>query len=218
MELSTILNERHSARWFKEDQIDRSKIEAIVKAAQHAPSWINSQTPKAVVAMGTTLKQIRAEHASLNHDEQTPSAPYLPYKPVPEWDARSQKNMKGWFASRAAVLGDDWSAKLGQAGDALYNAQAVVYFILPKDFSQWSLIDLGSFMENMILAAHDEGLASIPAYQYVLYPDHLAKHLGLADDEVAVMGLGLGYRDDQAAVNESQSTRAATDEILRILD
>lgn len=61
MELNDAINGRRSIRFFKEGSIDESQINAIISAANKAPSWKNSQTPRYYVATSEEgMNKVRA--------------------------------------------------------------------------------------------------------------------------------------------------------------
>ena len=57
MELTKCINERRSIRKYKEHKITREEIEEMIKAAQMAPSWKNSQTARFFVALSDEYKE-----------------------------------------------------------------------------------------------------------------------------------------------------------------
>ena len=55
MELIKAIYERRSIRKYKEHQMTENEVLEIIKAAQMAPSWKNSQTPRYFVALRLRL-------------------------------------------------------------------------------------------------------------------------------------------------------------------
>ena len=56
MELTKAIYERRSIRKYKDADISREEIEELIKAAQMAPSWKNSQTARFFVAHSKEYK------------------------------------------------------------------------------------------------------------------------------------------------------------------
>ena len=92
----------------------------------------------------------------------------------------------------------------------------MVYLTLPKGYSPWFLYDLGAFGENIILGASDQGIASMTAYQFVKYPQMLRQQPAISDQEDIIIGIGLGYRDTTAMVNQITASRMDLNKILTI--
>ena len=102
----------------------------------------------------------------------------------------------------------------GQISNDLFNAPVVAFlFLTIEEFNPWSAYDLGAFGENLMLAASDAGLASLPAFEFVKYPDTLRKYLPVPDKDLIGMGIGLGYASDKK-VNDFHSSRAPLDEMM----
>lgn len=210
MEFEQVLRNRHSVRKFTDQAIPLDELRQIIRDAQLAPSWVNSQPYHVHLVVGETLEKVRREQFKLEQ-KGVKGHSDLPVMSRKEWSEQAQKNMAEWTQG----LGD--VAKLmGPSAAKLYNAQAVIYLTLPKGYSSWSLYDLGAFGNNIILGACDRGLASMTAYQFVKYPSMLRKQLNISDEEEIIIGIGLGYRDDTAAVNEITSSRVDLEKILTI--
>lgn len=64
MELTTAMKNRRSIRTYKEGKtVDKSTVEALIQAAQLAPSWKNSQTARYYAILSTEKIQEVAEQA-----------------------------------------------------------------------------------------------------------------------------------------------------------
>ncbi|MBF7121736.1 nitroreductase family protein [Pediococcus pentosaceus] len=124
--------------------------------------------------------------------------------------------MAEWSRGIPTVLGDNWQETLGEEANQLYNAQAVVYLTLPKGYTPWSLFDLGAFSQNILLVTTEQGIGSIVAYNFVKYPQILREELNIPSDKEIIVGIGLGFEDEQAQVNRITSKRMGTESILKI--
>ena len=59
MELQTAIESRRSVREYVARPVEKEKLVAILEAAQLAPTWKNSQTPRYYVAAGEALPAVR---------------------------------------------------------------------------------------------------------------------------------------------------------------
>lgn len=217
MEVNKALTTRKAIRKFTDQQVTRTDIETLVQLAQTTPTWVNSQSQRVYVAMGDTLSSIR----TAQHDLVTSNAPLnsdLPMGHRSDWSTIAQQNMQDWNAGLVKTLGSDFRAKIDQEAANLYNSQAVVYLALTKGYSPWALYDLGAFGQSLMLAAQERGIDTMPAYQFIKYPQMLRKHLSVTPDEDLILGIGLGYRDTEAPVNQITAERMPLDTILTIQD
>ncbi|WP_315582986.1 nitroreductase [Actinomyces viscosus] len=211
MEFSQVVAERHSVRDFTDRPVSSEDLVDIVRTAQRAPSWVNSQPWRVYAATGSTLETIKNRHAADVAAGRKGSAE-LPVKARSLWSQRTQANM--------AALGEQIGAELGEGAQEfqasqgrLFNAQAVLYVTIPVDSTLWSFHDLGAFTAMLALAAADKGLGSINAYQLVMYPDEVRQTMGIGADETLAVGIALGYAADSALAGFSPS-RVEVDQIL----
>ena len=60
MEFSQVVANRHSVRDFTDEPVSREDLVDVVRTAQQAPSWVNSQPWRVYAATGATLAGIRS--------------------------------------------------------------------------------------------------------------------------------------------------------------
>ena len=66
-----------------------------------------------------------------------------------------------------------------------------------------------------MLSAKSYGIDSIPAYQVVKFPDVLRKFLNIPEEEDIIIGIALGYEEDDI-VNKFRSARLPLEEVCHI--
>ena len=217
MEYSEVVANRVSIRWFKDEPLPKETLREIVEEAAQAPSWVNSQPWQVYIATGETLKAIKEEHLRLSKAEEDPN-PVLEPLSREHWAPRQQQNMADMYAGIMQFLadrgmsGDDFTI----ANTSLFNAPAIAYLAIANGSSAWSVMDLGGLSYGLMLAAANRGIDSIPAYEFVRYPQHLAEHLHVADGYSVVMGVGLGIRANDA-INDWRCGRLPFEEYAQIL-
>lgn len=216
MEFTTVNRERHSVRDFSTRQVSLDKIRQIVKAAQQAPSWVNSQPWKVYVATGKTLKKIK--QMSQNQDNnQVKGQPDLAVMAREDWAQVPQANMKAWGRQIVSYFDSYDEAHSTMSGLAyqLNNAPAIAYITIPQQAPDWAIFDAGAFAQTMMLAAKNLAIDSIPTYNSVRFPQKLRKIMNIPRDERLVIGIELGYAE-KTKINHYRSTRQPLDEILKI--
>lgn len=211
MELNEAMKARHSVRRFTDQKVDLVTIKDILKEAQSAPSWVNSQPYKIYLATGASLERIRQQYEQLSQKGEKGN-PDLHVMSRKLWSKQGRENMATWTTG----LSQEQSAAMGEESARLYNAPAILFMTLPKGYSGWSLYDLGAFDENIVLGATDRGIGSMTAYQLIKYPAVLRKELAIPADEDIIIGIALGYEDRDAVVNSIESTRMNLDDILSV--
>lgn len=215
MEFNELIKNRKSTRAFTDQKIALDDLKSIIKAAQMSPSWVNSQPVRVEIATGDTLEKIRKEHGDINRNPDLHTKSDIPFVAAKEWDLDSQNNMKAKNDFDIQNVGEHVKDLKGEQGSKLFNAPAVVYLTLPDGYNEWSLFDTGSFAETIILAAKDKGIDSIPAFEFVKYADLLRDNLNFKNRKF-IIGIGLGYRDEDHPINQIHGNRMALDDILNI--
>lgn len=214
----SILRTRHSARSFQDKPVDEALIREIIADAHQAPSWCNSQPWKAYVLTGEAAKKIVQTHHD-NHLNGTKAwADIEPPQLLPEsWTAENWENI--WTFWTAADTCPGQSDRLGLIDGCTwdFHSPAIVYITIPKISTFYQAYDAGAFGYGVCLAAHERGLSSIPAYEFVRFPQEVRAAIDIPEDEAIFMGIGIGYADD-AEINSLYKTngRAPLDNILKI--
>ncbi|MCB2425950.1 nitroreductase, partial [Methylophaga pinxianii] len=88
-------------------------------------------------------------------------------------------------------------------------------FFLAAEMQTGSFLDLGMFIQNLMLAAQEKGLATCPQAALAEYPEPVKKILGYPADTVLVCGMALGYEDKDAAVNQYRTAREQVNAFTR---
>jgi len=214
MDFIDVINKRHSVRDFKKDEISEDKLIEIIKLAERAPSWENSQPWNVYIATGKTLDDITEVWIGKN-EEKIKGYPDMSTGHRTYFSERGQKNMQDFMDGIADFIDDEGNAYFMDQQHLLFNAPAIVYLTIPKGYMNYSIYDLGGFGLMLMLAATELGIDSIPAYELIKYPDVLREHMDIPEDEDIIMGIALGYEADNK-INEFKAPRLDIDEILKI--
>ncbi len=102
-----------------------------------------------------------------------------------------------------------------------YGAPCVIYicidraFYFQEEINAWLLFDCGLVAENIMLLATDYGLGPVAQAQAVQYPDVLRKALGIADSKLIVLGIAIGYPDEEDPINQFRTERETLDSVAK---
>ncbi len=64
-----------------------------------------------------------------------------------------------------------------------------------------SWLDMGMFLQSVMVAARGEGLETCPQAAFCNYHARIRELLDIPGDEVVICGMALGYADPDAKVN-----------------
>ena len=85
---------------------------------------------------------------------------------------------------------------------------------LNGQMSYWRVIDVGSLVQTICLAALEFGLGTCIAGQVIQYPDVVRKYAGIPESKRMVIGLTIGYPDWDHPANKLESTRDPLENVV----
>lgn len=214
MNVTQALNARRSIRAFLPNPVEKEKLIALVTAAVRTPSWGNSQPWEVFIATGDTLDRIKEGYRE-RYAKKSTAVQEIPH-PV-EWPEAVKKRQKQLRPDMVRDCGDAVE-QFGLLNRTLFNAPAVLYICMDKILSPWSLYDIGAYSQSLMLAALEQGLSTIPAIMLVHYPDVLRKELNIPDNLTIVMGIAIGYADEENKINNFISGRSPLSETVHFSD
>jgi nitroreductase len=214
--VSEAMLKRHSCRAFLDRPVESGKIERILKIASRAPSGANMQPWRvAVVSGGTKLRIAREMEAQFRGG--TPGHPDYRYYPE-HWSEPYQSRRFACGMQLYSALGierEDKERRMEQwiANYHSFGAPVVLYFYMESHLEAGSYMDLGMFLQSVMLAAIEEGLATCPQEALAEYPEIVKQALGIGDGFVLLCGMALGYEDTSAPINHYRTPRVGLDEL-----
>jgi nitroreductase len=212
--LSDALSERRSIRAFKPDPVPLALVREVLEAASRAPSGTNIQPWKVHVAAGAVRDRLVRE--VLAHRETDPPDRHAEF---PRMGKRQEP-----YATRMRTLGKamyglleipkgDPAANWRQWGRnfEFFDAPVGLIFTIDKALDRMSYVDVGMFMQSLMLAAAARGLGTCAQGAWNNYWSVTRRVLDVPDDEWIICGMSLGWPDETAPVNSLIAEREAVD-------
>lgn len=204
MHVHQAINSRKSVRRFLPDKVTKETIAAILQIASRAPSGSNIQPWRVHVVTGNIKQQI--SEAVLTAAKQGEVCPQYQYYPEQWFEPYSTRRRQvGWalYAS-LGIKREDKQARTEQMlrNFLFFDAPVGLFFTLDKRMATGSYLDLGIFIENVVLAARGYGLDTCIQAAFANYPQAISPYLPIAEDDIIVCGLALGYEDTNAPENQ----------------
>ncbi|MFP3891623.1 nitroreductase [uncultured Ralstonia sp.] len=218
------ITSRRSIRAFLPTPIARADIEAILDVARRAPSGSNTQPWRVYVLTGESKARLSEAIAdAYDHPEvdtlHREEYPYYPRTWVDPYQSRRRK--VGWDLYGLLGIGRAEKSRM-HAQHArnfrFFDAPVGLIFTIDRVMEQGSWLDYGMFLEAVMVAARGRGLDTCPQAAFTQFHRIIAQHLALADEEMVVCGMSLGYADPNAAENALVTERAPVAEFTRFLD
>ena len=215
---TTAVQTRRSLRAFTDQSVDDETIRQILNTAARAPSGTNIQPWHVYVLTGEARDSL-CDHVCEAFDEDasahTGEVPYYP---------------ETWFEpyiSRRRKIGWDLYSLLGiKKGERekthaqhrrnfrFFDAPVGLMFTIHRDLSTGSWMDYGMFLQNIMILAREAGLHTCPQAAWSDFHKVIRPELGLADEEIVVCGMALGFADESAIENTLVSEREPLDNFV----
>ena len=89
-----------------------------------------------------------------------------------------------------------------------FGAPVGLFFTMDRRFEYGSWLDVGMFMQNVMVLARGYGLETCPQAAWIYHGPATRKALGIPDDEILISGMALGYPDWSTPENKLVTERA----------
>ena len=228
LSVDAAITSRMSVRSFTQQTVDREAIEQILQVASRAPSGTNCQPWKVYVLQGasrsTLVEQVCATHDAIRANpalaaEYAEEYDYYPQRWVSPYIDRRREN--GWGLYGLLGIGKADKDKMHQQHQRNYHffdAPVGLMFTIDRVMGRGSLVDYGSFLQNIMVAACGHGLHTCPQAAWNGFSKIILPHIGAGPDEMLVCGMALGYADETAVVNTFHTPRVPVQDFTTWLD
>ena len=210
MNITQAITLRHSVRAFTDQVVNQQQIEQLLTTASQAPSGANTQPWQVAVVTGKTKHDLQdsLQHAFKTGLKQQPDYQYYPIEWQPPYLTRRRECGLQLYHSLNINKGDTERCQAQWAANyRAFDAPVMLLFFMDVAMQTGSYLDYGMFLQSVMLAAMDQGLASCPQAALAEYPELVRKTLGYPNDKVVICGLALGYEDTTASVNNYRTPR-----------
>jgi nitroreductase len=199
---------RRSVRAFRSDEIPEETLRRIFEEAQRAPSWCNIQPWRAWVASGET--RARLTEGLVTEAKTGAPHPDIPFPieyPEP-YGARRKECGGALYRAMGIERGDTAGRQAAWLRNFVaFDAPHVAIVGIDRCFDVYAAIDVGCWLESVLLVATSLGVATCAQASLAVYPSVARRVLGIGDDVRIVFGIGLGYEDEEAAANRCRTSR-----------
>lgn len=216
MDAIEAINDRRSVRAFKPDPVPRETLTAIMRAALQAPSWENSQPWEFAVLGGEAMRNFRTVVMAMMKAGERPRLDIPWPKLSGRYLERAKEDGRNLFRElgiskddKEAVIG--WRLSMARFFDA---PNGVVVYV-DSSLGQWSLVDVGIALQNLMLAAWHYGVGTCALAAAVLYPDVLRSLLDIPDSKRIVVGVAVGYPDLSSPMAGFRANRDPVEAMVR---
>ncbi|WP_018262222.1 nitroreductase [Methylobacterium sp. WSM2598] len=210
--LDGVMKGRFATRFYADRPVPYATVRDILEAARYAPSGANIQPWRVQVLAGAAKTEIcrdilvtHATEAAHHVSEYTYYAPNLPDL----YHSRKQAFGRVFYGS-LGIAQDNAPGRAAQTAKnyEFFGAPVGLIFTIDRRLEKGSWLDLGMFLQNVMLAAKVRGLDTCPQETLAKYHRVLRRHLPIAPEDIVVCGMALGVCDAAAAARRRVMERA----------
>lgn len=204
---------RRSVRAFLPTPVSRQEVEEILRVASRAPSGTNAQPWKVYALSGQRRQELSAAILAVYNDPQAAAAHTEEYDYYPrQWVSPflERRRKVGWdlYGLLGIKKGDQARMHAQHARNyEFFGAPVGLIFTIERVMGQGSLMDYGMFLQNIMIAARARRLDTCPQAAFLPFHRIIRRLLDIAEREMVVCGMALGYADPRAIENRLLTER-----------
>ena len=210
MNVIEALQQRKSVRAFLDKEVEEYKINVILTAASHAPSGTNTQPWQVSVVTGETKQKLQKqiERNFREGDKGKADYHYYPEEWIEPYKSRRIAcGIQMYSALKIEREDKQRQMNLWAANYRAFDAPVMLLFFMDICMQKGSFMDYGMFLQSIMVAAVEQGLATCPQASLADYPEIIKTALDYPQNTVLLCGMSLGYEDKNALVNSYRTPR-----------
>jgi len=212
---------RRSIRGFKPDPVPLELIKEILTMAMRSPSSMNTQPWNFTVVTGEPLNLIRAGNTERNMAGVPHSREFRTGTAFEGVHRERQIGVAKQLFSAMGIARDDAPARLDWVlrGFRQFDAPVCVIITYDKTLSgsDDTPFDCGAVSTALVNAAWSRGLGAVINSQGIMQSPVVREHAGIADDQVIMKAIAIGWPEESFPANAVVSERTSVEEAARFV-
>ena len=212
---------RRSIRGYQQKPVPKQLIEEILELAMRAPSSMNTQPWNFTILTGAQLDKIRAGNTERNLAGVPHSREFRIGKAFEGQHRERQVGVaKQLFAAMGIAREDaearqDWVLR----GFRQFDAPVCVIITYDRELadSDDTAFDCGAVTTALVNAAWSRGLGAVINSQGIMQSPVVREHAGIAEDQVIMKAVAIGWPDDTFPANAVVSERKSVADAARFI-
>jgi nitroreductase len=219
MEVERALRVRRSVRGFLPKPIPSEVLARIFEQAQLAPSWCNIQPWRVWVTSGERTARLKAKLTeAASRGMPQPEVEFPIDYPEP-YNTRRRECGAALYGAMS-IARDDKAGRYAawMRNYVAFDAPHVAIVGIDRRFGLYAALDVGCWLEALLLCATSEGVSTCAQASLSGYPAITREELGIPDEIVILFGIALGYEDPSVAANACRTDRQPLDANVRFVE
>ena len=216
MNFDDVILGRRSIRGYKPDPVPKALIEEIIAMAMRAPSSMNTQPYNFYIITGEPLANIRRGNTERTLAGEPDSREFRKGVAFAGPHRERQIGVAKQLFSAMGIERDDKDARQDWVlrGFRQFDAPVCVIITYDRvlDGSDDTPFDCGAVATALVNAAWSRGLGTVINSQGIMQSPVVREYAGIADDQVIMKSIALGWPDESFPANAVVSVRKSVDE------
>lgn len=220
MHVDDALTSRYAVRAFRPDPVPEADLRHILDLARHAPSGNNTQPWHLVVLRGAAKRRLseRVIAARRAGGKAARNYPYMPADLGEPYVGRRKRNGIALYTHLGIAKGDSAASLEQQLRNYLFfDAPVGLFFFIDRSLELGSWLDMGMFMQSVMLAARGRGLHTCPQAAWCNFHALVEEACAVPGHLMLVSGMSLGYADGEAHANGFHADREPLEDLVRFV-
>lgn len=216
--VAACIHRRKSVRAFTDQPVAKDLLTRILDTARHAPSGANTQPWQVAVLVGKKKVQLQEQMEKRFRAKQIEEKDYDYYPQNWQQPYKARRTSCGkQLYDALEIERQDRERRMDQwvANYRAFDAPVMLLFFIDESLATGSYLDYGMFLQSLMLAAEEEGLATCPQAALAEFPQLVREFLDYPANSLLLCGMSLGYEDKKAPVNSYRTPREEVDSFTR---
>lgn len=217
--IDEVIRTRRAVRGFRPEPVSPDVVRAAFEVAQRAPSNCNVQPWRVHVASGAARDRLRDRLVEAMKTGAPPTME-LPIDDFPGEYRELQVACAVELYGKMGVARDDGEGRMRAhlRNYELFDAPHVAIVCMDRHFGMGVALDVGMYVQTLMLALWSRGVASCPQAALRAYAEIIRDELEIPSSELVLCGLAFGHEDVEVPANAVRQPREALERNVRFLE
>jgi nitroreductase len=207
-----VITRRRAVRAFLPNPISREEVISILEVAARAPSGTNIQPWRVYILGKPKIDEIykeiidsgiKPEHAIWDDYHYYPKRFVEPYLARRRALGTALYDLLGIERRDVKRMREQFNRNF-----KFFDAPVGIMVSIDRHLEVGSWLDLGMFIQNILISAQSRGLATCPQAAFAPFHRNIRPIIGMPNEEILVCGIAIGYEDKEKVENNLRTERA----------
>ena len=217
MNVSDAVSSRYSVRGYLPEPLPDELITEIFDVARLAPSNTNCQPWHVAVVSGEPRHRLEEAICALADAGVPPNREFPAAKDALTGVYLERRRACGWgYYGTMGVTREDREgrAALARKNFEFFGAPHVAFFSMPLSMDRSNAVDMGIFLQTVMLVMQERGVGCIAQGALASYPDPVREIVPIPEENGILFGLSFGWEDKEAHINTVRMPREPLETIF----